>query len=84
VEEKIDVLYAMGFFGIVKTQNGRDKARDRYFPPARQGERRYVDFYYLNPQAHVGESLAEADLVAFHPVIAEMAEMRPMFDMLVG
>jgi hypothetical protein len=84
VEEKIDVLYAMGFFGIVKTPNGRDKARDRYFPPAKHGERRYVDFYYLNPQSHVGESLADADLVAFHPVIAEMAEMQPVQDLLVG
>lgn len=84
IEEKIDTLYAMGFFGIVKTINGRPLDGDRYWPASKGDDRRYVDFYYLNPQNHVGESLDDGDLVAFHPIIACYAEMRPSADFLVG
>lgn len=84
VEDMVDTLYAMGFFGVVNfLEQGRD-APSIYCPPTKESRRHFVDFFFKNPHASISGTLQDDRVVAFHPVFIDYCSLRPHSTLIVG
>jgi hypothetical protein len=84
VEERIDALYAMGFFGLVKFVDSGAQLGDRYYPPTRESNRHYVDFFYKQPHSAISGRLKDDSLVALHPIFIDLVDLKPHPKLIVG
>lgn len=84
VDEKIDALYSIGFFGVVNFINQGQAHGDAYCPPTRESRRHYVEFFYQNPHTSISSSLEDDSPVAFHPIFLDYANLRPHPSLIVG
>jgi hypothetical protein len=84
VIKKIDTLYAMGFFGVLRMIRAGEITGDIYCPPSKKGGRHYFDFFYKNPHPSISSMLAVDDLVAIHPIFFDYANLRAHPDLIVG
>ena len=89
VDEKIDVLYSIGFFGIVERLSDRRKVDtlDRYYPPRKTTVGPYkVDFYYseATQRRNVSHTLSDNSLIALHPVFVDYVDMAPHEELIIG
>jgi len=84
VEDKLDVLYAMGFFGIVRFVEPGGLMREPYYPPTKESRRHYVDFFFRKPYRKVATRLADDALVALHPIFVDFANLRVDPLLIVG
>jgi hypothetical protein len=73
IEDTVDTLYAMGFFGVVNfVDHGRETPAG-YYPPTRESRRHFVDFFFKNPHPSISGTLQDDSVVAFHPVLIDYA-----------
>lgn len=88
VEEKIDILYTIGFFGVINEMADFEEAShagDRYFPPRKATIKPYrVDFYYTNRIPKITHSLRDDTLITMHPTFVDHADMTPFPDIIIG
>lgn len=86
-DEKIDLLYTMGFFGVVRyldTERRRMPGQPDYIPPRKSGQLHCVDFFYKDPILQVSSTLKDTSYIAFHPALVDYADMQPHPDLIVG
>jgi hypothetical protein len=85
---KIDQLYSMGFFGVIRYINEHDidlKRRHEYISPKRHGKKTYVcQFYYKKHVSSITNRLHEDDLVCIHPMFFDFCSQSAHPDFLVG
>jgi hypothetical protein len=84
VEERVDLLYAMGFFGLVKFVDSGAQLGDRYYPPTRESNRHYVEFFYKEPHSAISGRLKDDSLVALHPIFIDLVDLKPHPKLIVG
>lgn len=84
VEDKINELYAMGFFGVLKFVEPYKKGLAPYMPPSKTANRHYVEFYYKKIDNSITSSLKDESLIAFHPIFVDFADLKPNADYIVG
>jgi hypothetical protein len=84
VEDKIDTLYSMGFFGIINFIEPSVTVGDIYCPPTKESKRYYVDFFYKNPHPSISTTLCDDSVIAFHPILIDYASLRPHPTMIIG
>lgn len=84
LEEKIDMLYAMGMLGVVNFVETGTEIGEVYCPPTRESKRHYVDFFFKNPHPSISGTLQDNSLVAFHPIFVDYASLRPHPTLIVG
>ena len=84
VWKKVDVLYAMGLFGVVHYVESGQVTGDIYCPPSKESRRHYVDFFYKNPHPNISTMLVDDSLIAIHPIFYDYVSLRPHSTMIVG
>ncbi len=88
IDKKIDSLYNIGFFGIVRMIDSSYDQIDRiyrYRPPRKNNIVPYqCDFYYVKPIQEISSSLDEDSKVAIHPVFFDHCDLSPHPDMIIG
>ena len=84
VDEKVDTLYAIGLFGIVRFVESGDPMQEQYYPPTRESRRHYVDFFFRKPYTKVSTRLEDDSLVALHPLFVNFANLRPHPTLIIG
>ena len=85
VDEKIDVLYTMGFFGVIRFQESGDYLQDQnYYPPTRESRRHHVDFFFRKAFTKVSSRLDDQSLVAIHPMFSEYANLKMHGSLIIG
>jgi hypothetical protein len=84
VETKVDLLYAMGFFGIVNFVEAGAPIGDVYCPPTRESRRHYVDFFYKNPHPAISSTLKDDSVIGLHPILVDYANLRPHSTLIIG
>lgn len=88
VRKKINMLYTMGFFGVIEfLDEHHEKMSDEYhyLPPRKAGVSPYrVKFYYKEPQSRISATLEEEDLIAIHPMFFDTANMKPHPEYVIG
>ncbi len=88
VENKIDTLYKMSFFGVVEfigEAHGKIDKEFRYMPPRRHGVKPYkIDFHYLSPKDEITKELDSDDLIAIHPIFFDYCKLEPHPNYIVG
>lgn len=84
VEDMVDSLYSMGFFGVLNfIEPGRD-APGIYCPPTKESKRHFVDFFFKNPHPSISGTLQDSSLVALHPVFVDFCSLRAHPSLIVG
>ena len=88
VDDKIDTLYKMSFFGLVEfLEDHHDKIETmrRYTPPRKAGIKPYhIDFHYIEPKDKVTTEIKDDDLIAIHPIFFDFCQQKPHEDLIVG
>ena len=84
LEDKVDILFAMGLFGIVNFVDPGSEIRDVYCPPTKESRRHFVDFFFKNPHPSISGTLQDSSLIAFHPVFVDFASLRPHPTLIIG
>lgn len=84
IEQKINALYAMGFFGIVHFIQLGEVVGDMYCPPTKESNRHYVDFFFKNPHPTISSTLKDESVIAFHPIFVDYANLKPHPTLIVG
>ena len=84
IADKLDVLYATGLFGIVQFVDRGKPVQEPYYPPTKESRQHYVDFSFRKPLTKVSARLKDDDLVAFHPMFVDFANLRLHPSLIVG
>ncbi|MBI3699112.1 MAG: hypothetical protein HY242_01525 [Afipia sp.] len=84
VDDKIDSLFMIGFFGVVNFFEPSEIIRNTYIPPTKEGQRHYVDFFFKTARFSIVGTLRDESLVALHPIFVEGANLRPHPAIIVG
>jgi len=84
VDDEIDRLFTIGFFGIVRFMERSELERDFHVFNCEEFGRYYVEFFFKNPRFSVAGILRDDTLVALHPIFIEGANLRPHPTMMVG
>ena len=88
VDDKVDDLYKMSFFGIIRPLKEHHMAKKEdfpYIPPRKHGiESYHVEFYFKSPTSTISTDLNDDDLIAIHPMFLDFADMRPHPDYIIG
>jgi hypothetical protein len=84
VEDKIDALYTMGLFGVVRFLDTGDARFDGYYPPTKDSKQHYVDFFFRRPDAKMSSRLRDDSLIALHPIFVDFANLRPDPTLIIG
>ena len=84
VDDKLDILYATGLFGIVRFVGQGDLMQEPYYPPTKESRRHYVDFFFRKPYRKVSTRLADDALIALHPIFVDFANLRLHPSLIVG
>ena len=91
-QEKINLLYSMGLFGIVRWIEHReivhDSSASSYLPPispkGRSRMRYWVEFYYKKANRNVATELKPTDEIALHPLFFGHCQLVPVDGMVIG
>jgi len=84
VDDKLDILYATGLFGIVRFVDQGDLMQEPYYPPTKESRRHYVDFFFRKPYTKVSSRLADDALIALHPMFVDFANLRLHPTLIIG
>jgi hypothetical protein len=84
VDERIDVLYAIGLFGVIRFVEQGDVEEQPYYPPTKESRRHYLDFFYRKPYSKVSSRLSDTSLVALHSIFVNFANLRLHDSLIVG
>ena len=84
LEDKVDTLYSMGFFGIVNFVEHGDELINRYCPPSRESKRHYVNFFFKSPHPSISGTLNDDSLIAIHPIFVNYSNLRPHPTLIIG
>ncbi|OJF70599.1 hypothetical protein BK026_18495 [Alteromonas sp. V450] len=88
LDDKIDQLYNMGFFGVLKELKGhdiKDTAATAYLPPTRyRGQRYLCKFYYHHPDESISGALQGEDVIVIHPMFFDYCEQDHHSTAIVG
>lgn len=84
IEQKVDTLYTMGFFGVLHFVQPGEVVGDLCCLPTKESTRHYVDFFFKNPHPAISSTLKDESLIAFHPIFVDHASFRPHPTLIVG
>jgi Cdc6-like AAA superfamily ATPase len=84
IDDKIDVLYSIGFFGVVRFAEKGDLMREQYYPPTRESRPHYVDFFYRKPYTKISSRIHDETPIAIHPIFVDFANLRPHNSLIIG
>ena len=88
LDEKIDQLYNMGFFGTLKELRGHEVqeiSETSYVPPTKyRGEKYHCKFYYHYPDESISGALQGEDIVVIHPMFFDYCEQEHHSTAIVG
>jgi hypothetical protein len=84
IEDMIDNLYAMGFFGVLNFIEPGREMPGLYCPPTKESRRHYIDFFFKNPHPSISGTLQDSSVIAFHPVFTDFCSLQPHPTLIVG
>ena len=88
LDEKIDQLYNIGFFGNLKLLKGHEAtevAETGYVPKTKYRNQTYhCKFYYHYPDESISGALQGEDIVCVHPMFFDYCEQDPHSTAIVG
>lgn len=88
LDDKIDQLYNMGFFGTLKELKGheiKEVSETAYVPPTKyRGQKYYCKFYYHHPDESISGALQGEDIVVIHPMFFDYCEQDHHSTAIVG
>lgn len=88
LNEKIDQLYNIGFFGTLKSlqkHEVKETSELSYMPPSTHKGQKYIcKFYYHHPDECISNALQGGDIVVIHPMFYDFCEQAPHPSLIVG
>ena len=84
VDDKMDILYATGFFGVVRFVEHGDLMQEPYYPPTKESRRHWVDFFFRKPDTKLSSRLGDDALIALHPMFSGFANLRLHPSLIIG
>ncbi len=88
VMEKVNQLFEIGFFGVMRYVTHHSEIDPSlsisYSPTRHQGKRYYFNYYYIEPVDNISSSLEAETLIAVHPIFFDFCDQHPHKEILVA